>query len=116
MNLVRAFYGFAVVLGVAGVAACGSDSSGGGGGGGGGGGDTTGADGAAARQFFIDKVYPSIEPTCSKCHSTGQDGAPIFLAGDGASSYTAVEGVTGLIADPNSSPIVQHGLHSGPAL
>ena len=73
-------------------------------------------DGAAARQFFIDKVYPSAEPTCAKCHSTGERGAPIFLASGGPASYTAVDGVPGLIADPSSSPLVQKGLHSGPAL
>jgi len=112
MNPVRAVYGFALILGLAGLVACGSSSSDGGGSSG----AAPGADGAAARQFFIDKVYPSIEPTCAKCHATGDHGATIWLAGDGPSSYTAVEGVTGLISDPNSSPIIQHGLHAGPAL
>jgi hypothetical protein len=100
------------IMGTAGMLACGSDS----------GGspppdpNASGADTAAAKAFFVSKVYPSIEPTCSKCHSTGEHGAPIFLASGGDSSYTAVEGDTGLIADPNTSPLIQHGLHSGPAL
>jgi mono/diheme cytochrome c family protein len=96
--------------------ACGSDSSGDNGGGSSSGSTPTNADGAAARQFFIDKVYPSIEPTCAKCHASGDKGAPVWLASGGAASYTAIDGVAGLIADPSQSPIVQHGLHSGPAL
>jgi hypothetical protein len=115
MSPARVICGFAFVLGLAGLVACSSGSSGGGGGGNGSSG-APGADGAAARQFFIDKVYPAIEPTCAKCHATGEHGATIFLAGDGPSSYTALEGVTGLIAPANSSPLVQHGLHAGPAL
>ena len=102
------------VIGTAGLlASCSSDSSGGDTGGTSG---APGADGAAARQFFVDKVYPSIEPTCSKCHASGERGAPVFLASGGGASYTAIEGATGLIADSSSSPLVQHGLHSGPAL
>src|SRR5262245_41069366 len=108
----------AVALGaiamLSGVLACSSDSSGGGSGV-----DTqtpNTADGAAARQFFIDKVYPSMEPTCAKCHATGERGAPVFMASGGPATYTALEGATGLIADPSSSPLIQHGLHSGPAL
>ena len=98
--------------GALGAVACSSDS----GNTGAGPGTNAGGDVAAARQNFIDKVYPSIEPTCAKCHATGDHGAPVFLAGGGAASYTALEGATGLIADPSSSPLVQHGLHSGPAL
>ncbi len=75
-----------------------------------------GADTAAAKAFFINKVYAQIEPSCSKCHASGERGAPVFLASGAEGSYTALEGSTGLIADPSSSPLVQHGLHSGPAL
>ncbi len=102
------------VLGTAGMLACGSSSDSGGGGGTSG--TTGGGDTAAAHAFFVNKVYPSIEPTCSKCHATGERGAPVFLASGGDASYNALEGTTGLIADPSSSPLVQHGLHSGPAL
>src|SRR5262249_18461093 len=112
MSAVRAFYGISLAIGIAGAVACSSDSSGGGGGGG----AAPGADGAAARDFFVTKVYPSIESTCAKCHFSGDHGAPLFLPGDGPSSYTAIDGVTGLISAPNQSPIVQHGLHAGPAL
>ena len=48
--------------------------------------------------------------------TTTAQGAPVFLASGGPSSYTALDGSTGLIADPSSSPLIQHGLHSGPAL
>ncbi len=103
------------VLGTVGfLASCASDSGSSGdtnNSSGGGGGDT-----AAAKAFFVSKVYPSIEPSCSKCHATGEKGAPVFLASGGDASYNALEGATGLIADPSSSPLVQHGLHSGPAL
>jgi hypothetical protein len=113
MNRFKALLGLSVVLSSSILLACASDSGGGGGGG------TTGPqtnDGAAARQFFIDKVYPSIESTCAKCHASGERGAPVWLANGGPASYTAIEGTTGLISDPSQSPIVQHGLHSGPAL
>jgi hypothetical protein len=69
-----------------------------------------------AKQSFVNNVYPLINPTCSKCHSTGLNGAPIFLASTADGSYNAIEGTPGLIAPPESSPIVQKGIHSGPAL
>lgn len=92
------------------VMACGSSKDGGGGGSSGDGGS------ANAKQEFLDKVYPSIQPTCAKCHASGDRGAPVFLAANGDGSYNALEGSPGLIAAPTSSPLIQHGLHSGPAL
>jgi hypothetical protein len=117
MNARLSIAALATVLGTVGfLASCSSDSGGGGGDTTGSSGSSGGADTAAARAFFVSKVYPSIEPTCSKCHATGERGAPVFLASGGDASYTALEGATGLIADPSSSPLIQHGLHSGPAL
>ena len=75
--------------------------------------DTGGSD---AKQFFTDKVYPQIEPTCAGCHASGKRGAPIFLAGNADGSYTAITETTGFIAPPTQSPILQKGIHSGPAL
>jgi hypothetical protein len=71
---------------------------------------------ADARKFFIDNVYPSIAPACGKCHVGGERGAPVWLANNADGSYNALDSATGLIAPPNVSPLVQHGLHSGPAL
>jgi hypothetical protein len=96
----------ALVAGVA-LVACGSKGSGDGGGDG-------GAD--QARQMFVSKVYPAIQPTCAKCHATGDRGAPVFLAANADGSYNAITGSPGLVAPPDQSPLVQHGIHSGPAL
>jgi hypothetical protein len=92
------------------VAACGSS------GGGGGGGDNGDGGTGSAKQEFVSTVYPAIQPTCAKCHASGDRGAPVFLAANADGSYNALEGSPGLIAAPTSSPLVQHGLHSGPAL
>ena len=54
--------------------------------------------------------------TCKECHQTGKSGAPVFLGASGEASYTAIEGFPGLISAPSISPIVQKGVHSGPAL
>jgi hypothetical protein len=73
-------------------------------------------DGDANKTYFTDKVYPAIEPTCASCHSTGKSGAPVWLADNADGSYTAVQAMTGLIAPPSLSPLIQHGAHVGPAL
>jgi hypothetical protein len=83
MSTQRALYGIGLVLCVAGATACSSES-----GGGGGGNDNKTGDAAVARQFFLDKVYPSVEPTCAKCHASGERGAPIFMASGGPATYT----------------------------
>ena len=70
----------------------------------------------ANKAFFTDKVYPAVEPTCASCHSTGKSGAPVWLADNADGSYTAVQAMTGLIAPPTLSPLIQHGAHVGPAL
>jgi hypothetical protein len=73
-------------------------------------------DANANKTFFTTKVYPAVEPTCASCHSTGKDGAPVWLADNADGSYTAVQAMTGLIAPPSLSPLMQHGAHLGPAL
>ena len=74
------------------------------------------ASGSDAKKFFVEKVYASVDTTCKECHQTGKRGAPVFLGASGEASYTAIEGFPGLISPPSISPIVQKGVHSGPAL
>ena len=76
-----------------------------------------GSDVAAARQFFMEQVYPSVVPTCGNgCHNKGLHGAPEWLADSAEGTYSAIEAVTGYIASPTASPLLQKGIHSGPAL
>jgi hypothetical protein len=81
-----------------------------------------GTSGAAApadgdgRAFYISKVHAQLAVTCQECHAFGKKGAPVFLGATAEASYTAMEGFPGLIAAPSYSPLVQKGVHSGPAL
>ncbi len=97
----------ALALGAGAAWACGSSSSSG---------DGASGSGSAAKTFFVDKVFTSVDTTCKECHQTGKSGAPVFLGTGGSASYTAIEGFPGLISAPSISPIVQKGVHSGPAL
>lgn len=110
MNQRRAGTVVALLAGACAAWACGSSSSGSSGG------DTASGSGSAAKTFFVDKVYASVDNTCKNCHQTGKSGAPVFLGVSGGASYTAIEGFPGLISAPSISPIVQKGVHSGPAL
>jgi len=74
------------------------------------------ASGSEAKKFFVEKVYASVDGACKECHQTGKRGAPVFLGASGEASYVAIEGFPGLISAPSISPIVQKGVHSGPAL
>jgi hypothetical protein len=74
------------------------------------------ASGSEAKKFFLEKVYTSVDTSCKECHQTGKRGAPVFLGASGDASYVAIEGFPGLISPPSISPIVQKGVHSGPAL
>jgi hypothetical protein len=78
--------------------------------------DGQGGGGADAKSFFISKIHQPIATTCNECHQTGKSGAPVFLGSNAEASYTAIEGFPGLIAAPSFSPILQKGVHSGPAL
>jgi hypothetical protein len=106
-GLRRGFFLVALMAGACAAWACGSSSADGAAGGG---------DGSEAKQFFVDKVYGTVSDTCKECHQTGKSGAPVFLGASGGASYTAIEGFPGLISAPSISPIVQKGVHSGPAL
>lgn len=81
---------------------------------------TTAAGGSSveeARKYFIANVYPTVQSTCAGgCHDKGQKGAPIYLSENGEGSYNAIESTPGYIATPTASPLLQKGLHSGPAL
>ena len=97
----------AVVAGACAAWACGSSDSSGGG---------SSGDGSEGKKFFVEKVSVAVDVTCKECHQTGKSGAPVFLGTSGNASYNAIEGFPGLISAPSISPIVQKGVHSGPAL
>jgi len=101
----------AFVLGTAAAIACGSSEEEDGGGSGGG-----GAGGSDGKKFFTEKVHQSLSDSCRECHGTASRGAPVFLGPNAEASYTAIEGFPGLLAAPSFSPIIQKGVHSGPAL
>jgi len=96
----------AVVAGASAAWACSSSSAD----------DGAASDSSQAKKFFVEKVSSSVDATCKECHQTGKKGAPVFLGTSGSASYSAIEGFPGLIAAPSLSPIVQKGVHSGPAL
>ncbi len=100
-----------LVLGVAAAVACGSDEEENGASS-----SSGGAGGGDGRKFFADKIHKSISDTCKDCHATSKNGAPVFLGANAEASYNAIEGFPGLIAAPSFSPLVQKGVHSGPAL
>jgi hypothetical protein len=103
----------ALILGTGAAIACGSDEENTGGSSSG---KTTGGGGGEPRDFFLNKVNGPINETCNKCHLNGESGAPVFLGASGDATYTAIETFPGLISAPNVSPIIQKGIHSGPAL
>lgn len=75
-----------------------------------------GGAGGDAKNVFKSTVYPSLAKECGDCHQKGQRGAPVFLGAGADPSYTAIEGFPGLLSAPSISPLVQKGVHSGPAL
>jgi hypothetical protein len=83
-------------------------------------GTTTGATvggGGEAKAMFISNVFPAISTDCGSCHTTGESGAPVFLGASAEASYTAITSYTPtLIAVPENSNLVLHGVHTGPAL
>lgn len=97
----------AVVAGACAAWACGSSGSSG---------DGASGSGSDGQKFFVEKVFGTVDTTCKECHQSGKSGAPVFLGASGSASYTAIEGFPGLISAPSVSPIIQKGVHSGPAL
>src|SRR5262249_12698822 len=53
---------------------------------------------------------------CSDCHATGMLSAPVFLDVDAELAYDKIDAMPGLIALPENSLLIQHGLHTGPAM
>lgn len=102
----------AAVLGTALLASCSSDDENGAGGTG----PTPAGGTEEGHKYFNANVYPQLEAACAKCHASGDRGAPIFLGASADASYTAIAGTDGYIAHPSQSPLIQKGLHSGPAL
>lgn len=78
--------------------------------------DENGSGGSSDAKKIFEKVYPSVVESCGSCHQTGKSGAPVFLGANVSASYTAIETFPGLLAAPSISPLVQKGVHSGPAL
>ena len=70
---------------------------------------------ATAKTTFATKVFPNMAP-CNTCHTDGTSGAPRYFTATADGTYAAIEGTSGLIAAPSVSPLIQHGIHSGPAL
>ena len=60
-----------------------------------------------AKDYFLTRVYPSIEKTCGACHQGGGQ-ASTFLSATAEQSYELISGTIGLISDPSKSPLVQH--------
>jgi len=108
------FFGSIVALIAAAVFACGSDDENGGkSSSSGSSGSNAGGD---ARKFFVEKVHATVSESCANCHQKGQRGAPVFLGSNAEASYNAIETFPGLLSAPSLSPLVQKGVHSGPAL
>lgn len=81
------------------------------------GGSPTSGGGTDAKSLFVNTVFPAISTECGSCHMTGESGAPIFLGASADASYTAITGYTPtLIAVPENSNLVLHGVHTGPGL
>ncbi|MFO0674458.1 MAG: hypothetical protein U0235_33415 [Polyangiaceae bacterium] len=68
-----------------------------------------GSTSSAAHQFFVDKVFPSLN-VCVTCHATGNLGAPKFLATDANGAYQGID-AHGLIQD--QSLLLTKGTHAG---
>ncbi|MBL9024340.1 MAG: hypothetical protein JNL21_19250 [Myxococcales bacterium] len=80
-------------------------------------GSPTSGGGSNAQAMFESQVFPAIATDCGSCHATGDMGAPVFLASSPSASYTAITGYSPtLIAVPENSNLILHGVHTGPAL
>lgn len=72
-----------------------------------------------ARKYYVANVHPALSAgtqPCAACHTTGMSGAPLFMNTDPEKSYTATEAMPGLISLPESSLLLLHGVHTGPAM
>lgn len=77
---------------------------------------TTGG-GTEGKSMFVSTVFPAIAAECGSCHTTGESGSPIFLAATAEAAYNTITSHTPqLIAVPENSILVSHGVHTGPAL
>lgn len=95
-----------MVLGTAAGIACGTSDENG----------SSGGGGSDGKGFYTSKVHQSLSDTCSGCHATGKAGAPVFFGSSADATYTAIETFPGLVSAPSLSPLMQKGVHSGPAL
>jgi hypothetical protein len=78
--------------------------------------------GMGAKQFYIEKVHPAFDLTCTWCHAAKEAGteppgnAPQWLSLSPETAYSNIEAYQGLIAHPENSLIILQGEHMGPAL
>jgi hypothetical protein len=78
-------------------------------------GSGAGTPGGGAKAMFTDEVFPAISESCGSCHA--EPTAPTFLATTAEASYTAIVNYQpSLIAVPDNSNLILHGVHTGPAL
>lgn len=80
-------------------------------------GSSTGAGtpGGGAKAMFTDEVFPAISASCGSCHA--EPTAPTFLAATAEAAYnTIIAYQPTLIAVPENSILILHGVHTGPAL
>jgi cytochrome c553 len=78
-------------------------------------GEGAGTPSGGAQAKFIDEVYPAIATECGSCHA--QPTAPQFLAANAEASYATIVAYTpSLIAVPDNSNLILHGVHTGPAM
>jgi hypothetical protein len=88
----------------------------------GGSGSTGSGSSVAAKQFYLEKVHPAFDLTCTWCHAAAEAGqqppgdAPQWLSLDPEQAYANIEAYGGLIAHPENSIILLQGEHMGPAL
>lgn len=80
------------------------------------GGESGAISGGEAQAFFEQKVHQTVADSCGECHRDAKRGAPVFLGANAGASYSAIAGFPGLLTAPNFSPLIQKGIHSGPAL
>ena len=75
-----------------------------------------GAQNSYAKEYYLTSVDSSLNASCSSCHATGVNSAPIFLGDNPDSSYYEMDNHGGLIVAPDNSLLLLHGAHTGPAL
>jgi hypothetical protein len=69
-----------------------------------------------AREFYLEVVDPELSASCGVCHSSDADCTPRFMGLSPESSYDELAAHGGLLTHADSTNLIQHGTHTGPAL